>query len=145
MIKQMIHGKRSFRIWNKQWDVIVTVWAMLLLLQMAQKSPSGLVWLQQQPVVPFHGTAAQDGSCCRLPRACSLHSPCFVSPEAGGVPLKLGSDASKVPSVRIHGVLKPPHTVDGSDSECIEKSMQCDNTKEEKCDVWLYPRAWKPY
>lgn len=76
---------------------------MLVFSQMPQKSTLGLVWLQQQPVVPFHGTAVQDGSCCRLPSVWSLLSPCLVFPQAVGVSLKLSSDASKVPSVGIHG------------------------------------------
>lgn len=55
---------------------------MLLLPEKPQRGTSGLVGLHQQPVVPFHGTAAWDKLCCHLPSSCSLHSPCVVSPEA---------------------------------------------------------------
>lgn len=68
------------------------------------KSTSGPVWLRQQPVVPFHGTAAQDGSSCLL-ATWPLRSPCLVSPEATVVSEKLGGDASSVPSVRTRGAV----------------------------------------
>lgn len=78
-----------------------------------RKSTSGPVWLQQPPMVPSHGTAALDRSSCRVPVTCRLSSPCFVSPEAAGMSVKLGGDASSAPSGRIHGAVGWTHYVGG--------------------------------
>lgn len=114
--------------------------SMLQLPEATQKSTSGPVWLQQQSTVAFHGTAAQDRSSCLL-TTCCLHSPCFVTPEEVVVSVKLGSDASSVPSVRICDAVVEPIM------QAVEMLQKCDCTEKygDCWSLWCANQEWMMY